>query len=132
MIFRVLAHLSDLHIGRSPETVDRARGLCRALLARDVDHVVVTGDVTHRGRRSELARFESLFAPFIARGRLTVVPGNHDCLGDDVSRSLRGDDRVAVVAAPGLYLVRFDSTCERNRALLTSHGRMTREDAARI
>ena len=83
---RKLAHVSDLHIGRSVESDARAVRLCQALIEARVDHVVVTGDVTHKGRRRELARFEETFAPLREAGRLTVIPGNHDRLGDDARR----------------------------------------------
>ena len=53
---RKLAHISDLHFGRSAESDARATRLCRALIDARIDHVVVTGDLTHRGRRRELAR----------------------------------------------------------------------------
>ena len=132
MRLALLAHLSDLHIGRNQRTDDRATALCRALEERNVDHAVVTGDVTHRGRRCELARFRAIFAPLIDSGRLTVVPGNHDCLGDDVSADLRGGARVAVDARPGLHLVRFDSTGHHNRSFFAGHGRMTDDDITAI
>jgi metallophosphoesterase superfamily enzyme len=47
--------------------------------------VLVTGDVTHRGRLREWAAFEKAFEPLIESGRLTAVPGNHDRLGDDMA-----------------------------------------------
>lgn len=56
-----LAHLSDLHFGLSPGVERMAAALCQTLLAARVDHVVVSGDVTHRGRRDELERFEQDF-----------------------------------------------------------------------
>jgi 3',5'-cyclic AMP phosphodiesterase CpdA len=128
----LLAHLSDLHIGRNQRTDERAQALCRALEERDVDHVVVSGDVTHRGRRRELARFRALFASLIEQGRLSVVPGNHDCLGDNVSADLMAGPRVAIDRRPGLHLVRFDSTGDHNRSFFAGHGKMTDEDIAAI
>jgi Icc protein len=132
MRLRLLAHLSDLHIGRSPRTDDRASALCGVLLAREVDHVVVTGDITHRGRRAELERFREIFAPLIARGRLSVVPGNHDRLGDDVSADLMGGERVSVETPPGFHLIRFDSTGVHNRSFFAGHGELGDEDVERI
>jgi 3',5'-cyclic-AMP phosphodiesterase len=129
---RLLAHLSDLHIGRGERTDVRARGLCRMLQDRAVDHVVVSGDVTHRGRRAELAQFRSIFAPWIDAGRLSVVPGNHDRLGDDVSADLMGNERVAIERLPGLFLVRFDSSGPHNRSLIAGHGEMTDTDLREI
>jgi 3',5'-cyclic-AMP phosphodiesterase len=79
------AHISDLHVGRSAENDANAARLCAALLDSGIDQVIATGDLTHRGLARELAAFEAMFAPLAAQGRLVVVPGNHDCLGEDVS-----------------------------------------------
>ena len=126
---RTIAHVSDLHVGRDAAT-DRAAVLLRdALLAGQVDDVLLTGDVTHRGRREELATFERIFAPL--RDRLLVVPGNHDRLGDDVAgRFMHG--RVEVERRPGLHVVRADSTAPHNRALLDGHGVLSGDDMDRI
>lgn len=123
---RTLAHLSDLHLGLSPLHDRRALELCRTLLDMHVDHVVVTGDVTHKGRRSELARFEEIFAPLLRDGRLTVVPGNHDRVGEDAGATLMSGARVDVRQAQGLFVVRVDSTAERNRSLFSPHGEICR------
>jgi 3',5'-cyclic AMP phosphodiesterase CpdA len=127
---RTLAHLSDLHIGRTDDTSAAAEQLCAAVLASDVDEVLVTGDVTHRGRWSELAEFERIFAPLA--GRLVVVPGNHDRLGEDAGRGLMKGGRVAVESRPGAHIVRFDSTAEHNRHLARPHGELTCEDVSAI
>jgi 3',5'-cyclic-AMP phosphodiesterase len=124
-VIRTLAHLSDLHLGRSDGDTWALRAMVAAILEAGVDQVVVTGDVTEHGRLDELATFQRLTAPL--GDRLTVVPGNHDRLGDDVGRLLmRG--RVAVDARPGLHLVRLDSTAPHNRRWLDAHGRLTDED----
>jgi len=125
---RALAHLSDLHIGRSQANDERARGLCRALLEHAVDHVVVTGDLTHRGRTTEWTTFRDIFAPFLRNHRMTLVPGNHDRLGDDVAGEIMPGERVQVETAPGLYLVRVNSTGPHNRSWLHGHGLLTLED----
>ena len=104
------AHISDLHIGRSDETDANAARLCAALLESGIDQVVATGDLTHRGLHSELELFQSTFAPLFAQGRMIVVPGNHDCLGDDVSGQLMSGPRVQTTTRPGLYIVRVNST----------------------
>jgi 3',5'-cyclic AMP phosphodiesterase CpdA len=125
---RTLAHLSDLHFGRSAESDDRNRALARLLLSAEVDHVVVTGDITHRGRFSELGRFAEAYAPLIKARRLSVVPGNHDRLGEDAGASFLRGQRVLVDEPPGLYIVRLDSTGPHNRNPLASHGLLTSED----
>ncbi|HEX7311875.1 MAG TPA: metallophosphoesterase [Gaiellaceae bacterium] len=74
MTGRIL-HISDLHLGHTttPEPLDGLRELIPGL---DPEILVVTGDLTHRGRPAELERarelLESLGPPLVA------VPGNHD------------------------------------------------------
>jgi 3',5'-cyclic-AMP phosphodiesterase len=77
----LLAQVSDLHIGASEKDVDPVPHLEAAVeairaLPNQVDAILVSGDLTHDGGRSEfrLARelLERLDAP------LHVLPGNHD------------------------------------------------------
>ena len=74
MTGRIL-HISDLHLGHAttPEALEDLRELIPGL---DPEILVVTGDLTHRGRPAELERarelLESLSLPLLA------VPGNHD------------------------------------------------------
>ncbi|HEY6100645.1 MAG TPA: metallophosphoesterase [Anaeromyxobacter sp.] len=127
---RTLAHISDLHLGRDRRTDAAAARLAIALLETDVDTVLVTGDVTDSGRLSELAKFERMFAPL--RGRLVVVPGNHDRLGDDAARELMVGARVRAEARPGLHVVQVDSTAPSNRTLLACHGALSAADIAAV
>ncbi len=127
-MIRSIAHVSDLHLGRDRRTDAAARELCAALVAARVDSVLVTGDITHRGRRSELHVFEDAFEPLLSRGRVAVVPGNHDRAGDDAGASLMVGARVGVTSLPGLHVVRVDSTAPHNRSLLSGHGRLSRSD----
>lgn len=122
---QTIAHVSDLHVGerRSGEALS---AIVAALEGAAVDLVLVTGDVTHRGRLGELERFTRAFAPL--RERLLVVPGNHDRMGDDAGRWLMPGGRVAVSSRPGMYVVRFDSTAPHNRGLLACHGRLSVAD----
>jgi Icc protein len=122
---QTLAHLSDLHFGSTMNTAERAGELRRALLAANVDHVVVTGDLTDGGRSHELAQFTRAFQPLLAEGRVTIVPGNHDRLGDDAGAGFMGGRRVDTVHIPGACLIRLDSTGPHNRtSLLAGHGRI--------
>jgi 3',5'-cyclic AMP phosphodiesterase CpdA len=125
---RSLAHLSDLHIGAGRKADDRAAALSDLLLSSGVEHLVVTGDITHRGRREELERFRRIFAPWISDGKLTAVPGNHDCLGDGVDSEIMCGARVAVKESPGLYLVLVNSTGPHNRSWIKGHGMLTPTD----
>ena len=74
MTGRIL-HISDLHLGRGA-TSEQLTALAELLPGLTPEILVVTGDLTHRGRRAELelARelLESLGLP------LLTVPGNHD------------------------------------------------------
>ena len=129
---KTLAHLSDLHVGRGDETDRVLEGMCQALVRRNVDHVVVTGDITHRGRHREWERFCRAFAPLRDQGRMTIVPGNHDRLNEDVGSEMMPEGRVVVESRPGLHLVRFDSTGPHNRSLRSSHGLLSQEDLGHI
>ena len=73
-----------------------------------------------------MSLFLDVFAPLFRQGRLTVVPGNHDRIGDDAGRALMKGRRVAVEEHPGLYLVLVDSTAEHNRSYWACHGELTR------
>jgi 3',5'-cyclic AMP phosphodiesterase CpdA len=128
----LIAHLSDLHIGRDAATDRAAELLAEAVEDAGVASVIVTGDVTHRGRTAELSRFEALFRRLDALGRLVVVPGNHDRLGDGAAAALMPGGRVAVASRPGLYVVRVDSTGPHNRRLLSAHGLLTEADLAAV
>jgi len=132
-VTRTLVHLSDLHFGRSPRLEQRCVALVRALVEADVDHVVVTGDVTERGLVSEFERFQAVFAPLADSRRLSVVPGNHDRLGDDAAELAMGGRRVMIVRRPGLHLVLCDSTrVENGRFAFFAHGELDENDLAGI
>lgn len=124
----LIAHVSDLHIGRDARADEAARDVAEALEDAGIGVVVLTGDVTHRGRRSELATFEETFRRLLARERVLVVPGNHDRLSDGAGEVFMGGSRVSVASRPGLHLVRLDSTGPHNRYLLSAHGLLTPAD----
>jgi 3',5'-cyclic-AMP phosphodiesterase len=92
-----LGHISDLHIAdrsRYPRngftvrdcerhSAKLAKGLLDALREVDVDHLVVTGDLTFSGEPREFERAADLLRPFADAEKLTVVPGNHDVWTED-------------------------------------------------
>jgi 3',5'-cyclic-AMP phosphodiesterase len=122
---QTIAHLSDLHLGLAPAVTAKAEALVTTLIDCAVDHVVVTGDLTDAGRSASYRTFERVFAPLISQGRVTIVPGNHDRLGDDVGGSFMGGKRVDTVQVDGAYFVRVDSTGPHNRSsILAAHGRI--------
>jgi 3',5'-cyclic-AMP phosphodiesterase len=128
----LIAHVSDLHIGRDAATDRAVELLAAALEDAGVSTAVVTGDVTHRGREAELARFEAAFRRLHGRGRLVVVPGNHDRLTEGAGRRFMPRARVDVVGRPGLHLVRVDTTGPHNRRLLASHGLLSQADLGAV
>lgn len=117
-----LAHVSDLHLGERPEHVRVARTLVRSLVEEAVDHVVVTGDVTHSGTIAEYEQWLEIFDPLLRERRITVIPGNHDRAGDGVAELLSDDLRVSVDGRDGLFMVCIDSTAPHNRSTFRSHG----------
>lgn len=120
------AHVSDLHIGRSEENDGAAAELFDTLRLASIDHIIVSGDVTDHGRVSELEAFWSMIGDL--RERLTVVPGNHDRLGDDLRERLMPGPRVQISGSPGLHVVKIDSTGAHNRSWLNSQGKLLPED----
>jgi predicted MPP superfamily phosphohydrolase len=98
-----LGHISDLHVaekGRYPRhgftardcerySQKLSRGLLEALREVQVDHVVVTGDVTLSGEAREFERAAELLQPFAEERKLTVVPGNHDLWSDEAVETAR-------------------------------------------
>ena len=130
-ILRTLVHLSDLHIGRDDRSLECARALVDNVVEAGIDHVVVSGDITHRGRKAELDLYLSLFEPIA--DRLTTVPGNHDRLGDDIAAELMDDRRVRVTRTHGTYLIAVDSTGEHNRRYsFAGHGSLDADDLQQL
>ena len=102
MTGRIL-HISDLHLGHSAasEPLDGLRELIPGL---DPEALVVTGDLTHRGRPAELERarelLESLGLPLLA------VPGNHDIpyvFPTRFTRTREAWERVFATAQPAYF-----------------------------
>jgi 3',5'-cyclic AMP phosphodiesterase CpdA len=73
-----IAHISDLHIGGSAASVDRARGVMRHLATLRLDAVVVTGDIADHALVEEY----EIAAGLLLGGDvpLIVCPGNHDAV----------------------------------------------------
>jgi len=122
------AHVSDLHIGLNASVDRAAEDLCEALLEQQPATVLCTGDVTHAGRRGELEKFREIFAPLLRTGRMLVVPGNHDRLGDGIEQELMPGERVQAAAHGGSWVVRLDSSGPHNRRWIDSHGLVTPGD----
>ena len=71
---RSIIHISDLHFGAADRT--RADALLRCIARLKPDLVVVSGDLTQRGRTQQY-QHASDYLGQIARQQL-IVPGNHD------------------------------------------------------
>ena len=99
MTGRIL-HISDLHLGHTsaPEPIERLRELIPKL---DPEILVVTGDLTHRGRPAELERASELLGSLGLP--LLAVPGNHDIpyvFPKRFTRTREAWDRVFATAQP--------------------------------
>lgn len=76
-----ILHLSDLHFGR--KDVSQNLGLLQTELARigrDIDRIVITGDLLDNPRDADLALFQSFRTTLrtMTQQQVLVVPGNHD------------------------------------------------------
>src|SRR4051794_30177276 len=102
------ARLSYLSFGRPLDPMGRRERVERALAEvkrANVDHVLITGDVTEDGHDEQ---FEILGELLIDSGlspeRVTLVPGNHDAYADGGSwqRAMQGPlGRFAATSTPG-------------------------------
>jgi len=113
---RRFAHVSDLHFGRSATTDQSAARLARALEGANLDFVVVTGNVTHRGDSAALGSFQTAFRRFASAGRLVVVPGASDTRGQNPAAKLMPGYPVQVAEMPGVYVIRVNSSAENIHA----------------
>jgi predicted phosphodiesterase len=85
-----ILHLTDLHMTESEgvglveshgQRVEPLRVRLRAILekeANEVDHIVVTGDVTDSGQEIEFQQIAELLHEYCQPSTTTIIPGNHD------------------------------------------------------
>lgn len=75
-------HVSDLHFGKSRRQTRRAQNLLGKInkkyefVENQERYLLVTGDITHHGRRSEYKLAGQALLPF--KNRVFLTPGNHD------------------------------------------------------
>lgn len=126
---RLVVHLSDPHFGAQDTRI------CRALLAEIADLepacVVVSGDLTQRGRRAQFRQarrwLDSLGVPYL------TVPGNHDIpLFDVVTRFLRPRKRYLHYITDDLSPWYVDDMVviagiDTTKSFTTKHGNVTPE-----
>jgi 3',5'-cyclic AMP phosphodiesterase CpdA len=109
-----IVHVSDLHAGRR-EDADVERALAAFVAAASPELVVVSGDLTHRGRREQHERARRLLASL--GPPVLAVPGNHDIPFLPPARTARPwaeferlwGTTEPTYAAPGLHVVGLNS-----------------------
>jgi 3',5'-cyclic AMP phosphodiesterase CpdA len=85
-----LTGVANLLLGRRgahPRSIQRA--LVADLAAQELDHVVVTGDLTNLALEPEFEAARRLLEPLGGPDRLSLVPGNHDVYTRGAERSGR-------------------------------------------
>lgn len=134
-----LIHLSDLHFGAvDPGMPDKLR---TAITAAKGDLLVVSGDLTQRGRKAEFRQARE-FLDSLPMPRL-VVPGNHDVQGSwnfwerflTPFRNYRNIIHVEtepVWSEPGLIVSGANSARPAGWNLDWSRGRLSRRQVARM
>jgi 3',5'-cyclic AMP phosphodiesterase CpdA len=80
-----IAHLSDLHINHRyfPERSALLRETLRECNDRNIEHLIITGDISHLGRGEELEQCGEILREhgYWDSSTLTVTIGNHDIFG---------------------------------------------------
>ena len=133
-----ILHLSDPHFGACDPAVAAAFLATAADLAPDLS--ILSGDLTMRARRSELAEAR-VFADRLPRPRL-VIPGNHDIPAFNQPfdrffapfkryRQTFRENIEPVHTAPGLHVVSINSAQPFGPYADWSVGRLTRDSLQR-
>lgn len=80
-----IAHISDLHISTKMKrrNIKNTYKLLEHLLKNNYDHIVITGDITENGTRSEFKMMRKVLSEFnlLDAKKLSMVIGNHDIFG---------------------------------------------------
>jgi hypothetical protein len=72
-----LAHVGDFRVGSGPGALRRAYALRDRLVGAELDHLVVTGDLTEHGVPDELVLLRRALGPLVNE-RVTLLPGPRD------------------------------------------------------
>ncbi len=75
---RVLGYLSWRLHRQSEHRTDFMPALRKTLAAAGVDHIAVTGDLTHLGHGADFDAAARILRQLAGPDRLTLIPGNHD------------------------------------------------------
>lgn len=121
-----VAHISDLHIGSSPERSFALQRICSAILATDIETVVVTGDITNCGSVSEFEEFSTITSRLRAERNVILLPGNHDRSRANISTRMMNDEQVNLLSNDGVAILRIDTTIWYNRITFASHGNISK------
>lgn len=124
----ILAQLSDIHLNGTQARREKfLRGLGQAR-AHGADHLVLTGDLTSRGRPEQIHELGVVLAGAWP-GRATIVPGNHDA-GDAFDRALQGGplarfarDSLGAVDVGPAVIVPIDTRFKRRALVFRAMGR---------
>jgi 3',5'-cyclic AMP phosphodiesterase CpdA len=75
-----ILHLSDLHVGISKHHNEKVEKIIKNIKNQDIDHLVITGDLTNSGSKEEFEMLADLLCrcDLHTENKLTVIPGNHD------------------------------------------------------
>ncbi|MDP1676241.1 MAG: metallophosphoesterase [Bacteroidota bacterium] len=80
-----IAHLSDLHLSPDffPERSRHFRSILSFCKQRQVDHIIITGDITNQAKENEFDHFRKILREFslLDSKKITVINGNHDIFG---------------------------------------------------
>ncbi len=120
-----VAHISDLHIGSSPERSFATKQICDAILATDIETIIVTGDVTNRGSVAEFEEFLALTSELRSSRHVVLLPGNHDRSRANITTRMMGGDTANLVMCNGAAILRIDTTIWYNRITFASHGNIS-------
>lgn len=114
-----IAHISDLHFGRIK--TKRLIELKDSLKRQEVDHIMLTGDITDTGKQQQWDKFQEIFKELM--NKIVLVPGNHDRVGDDVAQQMM-DKRVETLTLSDemIHIIKVDTTGPHNKALVICHG----------
>jgi len=80
-----IAHISDLHFSTffKNSNLKNIKHLLKYIIRTDVDHIVITGDLTDNADQKDFEILRKLFKSFdiLRSDRLSLVIGNHDIFG---------------------------------------------------
>lgn len=80
-----IAHISDLHISTffKKNNIIKVQKAFEDILSKDVDHIVVSGDIADNAELKELLVFRNMLnkLDLLDTRKMTVIIGNHDIFG---------------------------------------------------